>query len=216
MELPPWNNSGLGRSGGVERFGLEGEIVNPVEVAAEIHVVLGPDLAENLQKFRAAPVALVMLEPRFTEMRELVFEPARDDVDGEAAVAEMIRGGAELGQHRRLPQPRMNCGDDLEPLRGQQQGEAEAGGFVLVLRAVAGLVANLRERVLEAVVLRRLRELLVVFVVPVGALLDIAGDQAAADIGHPVGELDVVGDAFSRHAGDPSKLPGPRRGYRSR
>ena len=112
---------------------------------------------------------------------------------------QVIGGGAELGQHGGLPQPGVDGGDDLEPLGGQQQRQREAGRLVLVLGAVAGLVADLGQRVLEAVVLRGLRELLVVLVVPVGALLDVAGDQAAADVGHPVGELDVVGDAFGRH-----------------
>ena len=58
---------------------------------------------------------------------------------------------------------------------------------------------DLGQGVLEAVVLRVLCELGVVLVVPIRALLDIAGNQAAADIGHPVSELDVVCDAFSRH-----------------
>lgn len=39
------------------------------------------------------------------------------------------------------------------------------------------------------------------------ALLDVAGDQATADIAHPVRELDVVGDAFGRH-GVPSERSG--------
>lgn len=111
----------------------------------------------------------------------------------------MIGGGAELGQHAGLPQAGVHGGDDLEPFGGQQQREAEARRLVLVLGAVAGLVSHLAQRVFEAVVLRGLRQLLVVFVVPVGALLDVAGDQAAADVGHPVGELDVVGDAFGAH-----------------
>jgi hypothetical protein len=71
---------------------------------------------------------------------------------------------------------------------------------VLVLGAVAGLVTHLRQRVVEAVVLRGLRELDVVVVAPVGALFDVAGDQAAADVGHPVRELNVVGYPFSRHS----------------
>ena len=175
--------------GGVERLGLEGEVVDAVEVAAEINVVLGPDLAQHLQELRAAAVPLVVFEPRLAEVGELVLEPARHDVDGEPAVAQVVGRRAELGQHRGLPQPGVDGGDDLEPLGGQQQRQAEAGGLVLVLGAVAGLVAHLRQRVVEAVVLRRLRELDVVVVVPVGALLDVAGDQSAADIGHPVGEL---------------------------
>ena len=69
--------------GRVERLGLEGEVVDAVEVAAEIDVVLGPDLAQNLQELGAAAVPLVVFEPGLAEVGELGLEPARDDVDGE-------------------------------------------------------------------------------------------------------------------------------------
>ena len=62
--------------------------------------------------------------------------------------------------------------------------------------------------VLEAVVLHGLCQLGVVSVVPISALLDVAGNQAAADIGHPIGELDVVCDPFGRH-GVPYQLGRP-------
>lgn len=42
--------------------------MDAVEVAAEVHVVLGPDLAQHLQEFGAAPVALVVFEPRLAEV----------------------------------------------------------------------------------------------------------------------------------------------------
>ena len=201
---------GVGPLGRVERFGLEREVVNAIEVTAEINTVRRPNCAQHLKELGAAAVALVVFEPRLAEVGELVLEPARHHVDREPAVAQVVGGGAQLGQHGGLPQPRVDGGDHLELLRGQQQRKGEAGGLVLKLGAVAGLVADLAERVLESVVLRRLSELDVVLVVPVGALLDIAGDQAAADIGHPVGELDVVGDAFGRHGGhDSSRDRGP-------
>ena len=79
--------------------------MDPVEVAAEVDVVLGPDLAQHLEELGAAAIALVVLEPRLAEVGELVLEPAGHDVDGEAAVGQVIGGGAELGQHRGLPQP---------------------------------------------------------------------------------------------------------------
>ena len=85
VELPPWKISGLRTLGRVDRLGLEREVVNPVEVAAEVDVVLGPDLAQHLQELGAAAVALVVLEPRFAQVGEFVLEPARHDVDGESA-----------------------------------------------------------------------------------------------------------------------------------
>ena len=196
--------------GRVERLRLQREVVDAVEVAAEVDVVLVQILPQHLEELGAAPVALVVFEPRLAEVGELVLEPAGDHVDGEPAAGQVVGGGAELGQHGGLPQPRVDRRDDLEPLGGQQQRQREAGGLVLVLGAVARLVADLGQRVLEAVVLRGLRQLLVVVVVPVRALLDVAGHQAAADVGHPVGELDVVGDAFGRH-GLPSQQRRRRR-----
>lgn len=72
---------------------------------------------------------------------------------------------------------------------------------MLILGAVTRLVTHLGQRVLEAVVLGRARQLDVVVVTPVGALFDGAGNQPAADVGDPVGEFDVVGDPFGRHEG---------------
>ena len=90
----------------------------------------------------------------------------------------------------------MDGGDDLQTLGGEQQGEAEAGRLVLVLGAVAGHVTDLAEGVVEAVVLGEDGEFAVVVVAPVGALLDLAGDESPADVGDPVGEFHGRG----RHA----------------
>ena len=139
--------------GGVEGFGLEGEVAQPVEVTGEFGVVLGPDLAQGADELLGAAVPLVVLQPGLAEGGELALEPARYDVDGESAVGQVVGGGAELGEHARVPQAGVDGGDDLQPLGGEQQGEAEAGGLVLVLGAVAGHVADLAEGVVEAVVL---------------------------------------------------------------
>ena len=92
--------------------------MDAIEVAAEIDVVLGPDLAQYLQELRTAAVALVVFEPRLTQVGELVLEPAGHHVDRESAIAEVVGGGAELGQHGRLPQAGVDGGDHLELLRG--------------------------------------------------------------------------------------------------
>jgi hypothetical protein len=123
VELPPWKISGLGRSGVLSGLGFKREVVDAVEVAAEVNVVFGPDLAQQLQELRAAAVALVVLQPRLAEVGEFVLEPAGHDVDREPAVGEVIGGGAELGQHGRLPQARVDGGDHLELLRGHQQSQ---------------------------------------------------------------------------------------------
>src|SRR6478735_12815518 len=66
----------VGPLGRVERLGLQREVMNAVEIAAEVDVVFGPDLAKHLQELRTAAVALVMLQPRLAEVSELVLEPA--------------------------------------------------------------------------------------------------------------------------------------------
>jgi hypothetical protein len=82
-------------------------------------------LLDDLE-LRAAAVAFVVLEPRLTEMGELVLEPAGDDVDREPSARQVVGGRAQLGQDRRLPQPRMDRRDHLQPLGGQQQCHGEA------------------------------------------------------------------------------------------
>ena len=67
----------------------------------------------------------------------------------------------------------------------------ERDGLVLELGAVAGGEADLAERVVKATLLGQLRELAIVVDVPARALLDVADDEAAADVRHPVGEFDV-------------------------
>ena len=64
---------------------------------------------------------------------------------------------------------------------------------MLLGSAVAGEVADLAERVFVADSLGGLRELDVVVIAPVGALFDVRHNQAAGDVGHPVGELQVFG-----------------------
>lgn len=68
------------------------------------------------------------------------------------AVRQVVGGGAELGEHTGVPQSGVDGGDRLQPLGREEQGEAEGGGLVLVLGAVAGHVADLAEGILEPVV----------------------------------------------------------------
>lgn len=152
-------------------------------------MVLGPDLAQGADELLGAAIAFVVLQPGFTEGGELALEPAADDVDREASVRQVVGGGPEFGEDARVPQSRVDGGDDLQALGGEQQGEAEAGRLVLELGAVAGHVTDLAERVVEAVVLGEYGQFAVVVVTPVGALLDPAGDQAATDVGNPVREF---------------------------
>lgn len=183
-----------------DRLGLQREVPDAVEVSGEFGVVLGPDGTQGPDELLGAAVALVVFQPGFAERGELVLEPAADHVDGEASVAQVVGGGAEFGEDAGVPEAGVDGGDDLQPLGGEQQGEAEGGRLVLVLGAVAGHVADLAERVVEPVVLREDGEFAVVVVTPVGALLDRAGDETTADVGNPVREAHRVGGGRSGHA----------------
>ncbi len=155
-------------------------------------MVLGPDATQCGDELLGSPVAFIVLQPGLTECREFALEPAADHVDREPAAGQLVRGGSELGQHAGVPEAGEDSGDDLEPLGGEQQREAEGGGFVLVLGSVTGHVPDLGERVVKTVVLGQDSEFTVVVVAPVGALLDGAGDQATTDVGHPVGETQRI------------------------
>ena len=96
-------------------------------------------------------------------------------------------------QHAGVPHARVDGGNHFEPLGGGQQGEAEGGGLVLLVRAVGSGVAGLGEGVFEAGVLGDPGQFLVVVEVPAGALFDGGNHQAAGNIGNPVGELERFG-----------------------
>lgn len=61
------------------------------------------------------------------------------------------------------------------------------------LLAIAGHESNRRERPFESPSFGRLGVTLVGFEIPAGALWDLADDQSAGDIGHPIRELDARG-----------------------
>src|SRR5690606_22328440 len=68
---PPWHH---------ERLRPQAEVVDPVEVSGEFEVLLRPQPAQDSDELLGAPVALVVLQPRFAEPGELVPEPTADDV----------------------------------------------------------------------------------------------------------------------------------------
>ena len=191
-----------------QRLGLEAEVADPVEVTGQVRLVLRPDQLERGDELGGAPVALVVLEPRLAKLAELVGEPARDDVDRHPSPGQVVRGRDPLGQHARVPQAGMHGRDQLDPLGRQQQRQAEARRFVLVLGTVAGGVAYLAQRVVEPGPLGQPGQLAVVRERPVGALLDRAGDEAAADVGHPVGEPQWLGGRVGGHGTTSSSWSG--------
>ena len=84
----------------------------------------------------------------------------------------------------------MNGRDHLEALAcASSSARLKLVDSCWILGAVAGHVTHLAERIVEPGVLGELRELSIVLEAPVRPLFDLADDQTAADIGHPIGEL---------------------------
>lgn len=111
----------LEQLGGDGRVRADGVVVQAVEVTVGLGVVAGEDRAEDLQELAGAAVAFVMLQPGLAELPELVFQPAGDDVEGEASVVELTGGRGEVGEDGGLPEARVDVGDDLEFLGGLRQ-----------------------------------------------------------------------------------------------
>ena len=176
----------------LQRLGFQGVVAEAIEVAGEAEVVLGPDALEGADEFLGTPIALVMVEPGLADAVEFALEPAGHQVDGDPAVGELVDGRQLLGRQRRIPGAGQDGGDHLETLGGGQQRMAEGHRLMLVFGAVAGGETDLRQGVVEAGLLGQLGQRAVVVDAPVGALLDGADHQAAADVGDPIGEFDGV------------------------
>ncbi|MCY1233138.1 hypothetical protein D9M72_456630 [compost metagenome] len=177
----------------VHRGRVQGEVGDVVVLAGLAVLLLGPQAPQDLDEFLGSHVAFVVFQPLQAEVGELVLEPAGDDVDGGAAVGDVVRGDDVLGQHAGVPHAGVDGRNDLQPLRGRQQGQAEGGRLVLLVSAVGGGVPGLGQGVLEAGVLGDPGQLFVVVEVPAGALFDGGDHQAAGNVRHPVGELEWFG-----------------------
>lgn len=112
-EFPPWKISGWGAAFDRIGTGAEGEVVDGVEVAAVLDVLLGEELADDVHELRGPAVAFAVFEPRQAEAGVFVLEPAGDDVDRSSALAELVGGEDELREHGRFPDARVDGGDDL-------------------------------------------------------------------------------------------------------
>src|SRR5215510_16091142 len=81
----------------------------------------GPDPLDDAPPFFALRVALVVLVLRYPEHLELVLVPAADDVDAEAALANMVRCGHLCGGDERMVQGHMHRAEHVEAPRHSQQ-----------------------------------------------------------------------------------------------
>jgi|GEM_PF-6859751 hypothetical protein len=82
-----------------------------VETAVEAECALRPEPFQHLNELLAAGVALVVVEPLLAEAGVLVFEPARDDVEREPAVADAVGSGDEVRHRTGLPEAGVDGAD---------------------------------------------------------------------------------------------------------
>ncbi len=199
-ELPPWKISGSG----LGRLRLQRVIRETVEIAAEREALLGPDPTQRPDELFRAPVAFVVIEPGLADRGELAAEPARDDIDRNAALSELADGCDLLGRDRRIPRTGKQRRDHLQLRRRREQRVAEGDRLVLEFGAVSGGEADLAQRVIESRLLRDLRQATVVIDVPSGSLLDLADHEPPGDVRHPVSEFDRI--VVRSHRNFPQRL----------
>lgn len=92
-----------------------------VEVAFECEFLLRPDPTQTFDELSAPSVALGVLEPPLSDAGEFCFEPARDDVDGNAPVGVVIDAGDLLRCYGGVPWSWEKGGDYVQFLCCVQQ-----------------------------------------------------------------------------------------------
>src|SRR5262245_5696846 len=89
----------------------------------------GPDLFDDAPPLFALGVALVVLALRHPKHLELVLVPATDDVDAEAALANVVRRGHLLGGNERMVQWHVHGAKYIHVLRCGQQATGPGNRF---------------------------------------------------------------------------------------
>lgn len=156
-----------------------------IEVAEEGELVLGPDATQAPNELLGATIALIVVEPGLSDDGELAPEPAGYDIDRDAPLSEVVDRGDLFGEHRRRPRTGQDGSDHFQLACGLEQRMAERNRVVLILGAVAGGEANLRQSIVDAGLFGDLGEFPVVVDRPVRALLDARYDQTARNIRQP-------------------------------
>ena len=181
---PPWLR--------LAAHGLE-LVVAAVEVE---RLVLRPDAVDDLQPFLGVVVAAVVIAERNAHHAELDRVPARDDVEPEAPVADVIGGHHLLGGKDRIDERDVERAErrDLlrrgeQPARPRQRLEGRALGVALALVAVP---AADRQQELEAGLVGELRRLDVVVPGRVPALGRLGQAQPALAVHPEQAELELV------------------------
>jgi hypothetical protein len=121
----------------------------------------------------------------------LRLQPAADDVDGDPTVIKLTDRRDLVGRQSRVPRTRKDRRDDVDALGRRDQSVTDGDRLVLKLGSVSRREPDLAQRVIESTPFGDAREFDVVVEGPTAALLDLADDQPAADVGNPVGKFNV-------------------------
>jgi hypothetical protein len=195
----------LGRAAGVhdrgerllDRLGLQIAFLDLEEAAIEIERLFPrPKLLDDVEPLHRAVVAVVVLHQRRAEHLDFRPIPAGDDIDGEAAVADVIDGGRLLGRHHRMDRRHVRGREDAGIVRGGAHasgpGEAlEAGAVEVGLAAEAVPTADRHQR-LEFHLFRNLRQRKRARPVDAQDAVDRRDGAAAIEIGAEGPELELA------------------------
>jgi hypothetical protein len=131
-------------------------------------------------------IALVVVEPGFAEGAKLILEPARQDVDGEAALRIDVDRRAHFRNHGRVPEAGMHRTDQFEAFGLGSEHRGAGDRLLLQFPAMARDESGRRQPVFEPKLFSRLREACVVVEAPVGSLRNVADDETTAAERHPI------------------------------
>ena len=149
--VPPW---GLGQARTCfRRMKLPGEIELLFARPGELH---------RVEPFLRVFIALLVIAQRRAEHRELALVPAADDVEAEAAFADMIGGDEFLGRDQRMEERRMHRAEHGHAPRLGEEARGPAHGLerraLIVGVAAIALPAPDRQHEIDAGLVGHLRE----------------------------------------------------------
>ena len=123
--------------------------------AVEIEFILfRPGALDHVDPFLGKFVTIVMVPLRHAEHLEFALVPAGDDVQPEAALADMIGGDHFFGGDQGMEQRRVHGAEDRDPLRRRQETAGPGDGLerraVKVARAAIAFPAADRQKKIDS------------------------------------------------------------------
>ena len=104
-----------------DRLRFQGVVVEAIEVAAEIEVVLAPNAAKRAYELLGSSVSLVVVEPIEADRLELAAEPSAHDIHRNSAIVELTDRRDLFGDDGGMPGTRQDRGDHVDALRRSNQ-----------------------------------------------------------------------------------------------